>query len=871
MPYPAEITGGGVVLALTSDEVYFETAEVLSDKDMADLIARHNLEPVAEPPGLFGASFNRAFADRRWVRILDGAAPQNVVAALQGDRLVRLASPVYHRPDLPFKTALSFSDLVLVKHRGNAGRRPIAEIADATGAGNLAVVLEIEQADGVLLRLKLPTPKEQDALDVAARLANAPEVTDAHPDWMQLTSAIATTPDDPLFSQEWDMTQIAAPQGWTLSVGSASVVIAIVDTGCDLGHEDLSAKYVPIAQRRDVVAGTNTPNDDFGHGTCCASLAAAATNNALGAAGVGWNCDIMPIRMLQNAFINSEADIVAAINWATANGANVVSMSWHWPGTTSNADVAFAAAAAANLVLVAASGNSNSGMINYPATNPHVMAVGASDRIDQRKSPASPDGEGWGSQFGPQQSVMAPGVQCWAANNTNGGPSFNNNNGGPITVAGVNYPSSGTSDGKYFALMNGTSAATPHVAGLAGLLFSAYPGLTNAQVRNIIEQTADKTGGYAYANDGVHNNGTWNQEPGYGRINVFRALDYADVFIKAFPSDTGSRPISGDFWDASDVVIRQADDGIFANQPAVTGQDNYVYVRVNNAGPNDARNVSVNARAVAFLGTQFFYPSDFTAVDAIHLQPTGLVTSFPSLPAGATAIAKFKLTAAQVGTIFTGAWHSCLIANVSADNDYGSGDGPNVWDNNNLGQLNFSVLSGGGGAGAVQSLPFVTGSPLDRDRYYELVLDRSALPAGADLLLNPSPATTPFPALGQVPPPKCQTTTFLDRTRITARFCECEGILTLEAGSTFTCAGDLAEEFSVSGGVIIWQDGMQLVRIQAPVAVIGIPKAAGEIRVMDLSLRLPPATPAGTYRVVVSQRNTGGQTVGGVTFDVTVG
>lgn len=82
----------------------------------------------------------------------------------------------------------------------------------------------------------------------------------------------------------------------------------------------------------------------------------------------------------------------------------------------------------------------------------------------------------------------------------------------------------GTADGNYFALMNGTSAATPHVAGLAALLLSLYPGVTNAQVRNIIEQTAEKVGGYAYAYDGIHTNGTWHQEPGYGRINVFRAL-----------------------------------------------------------------------------------------------------------------------------------------------------------------------------------------------------------------------------------------------------------------------------------------------------------------------------------------------------------
>jgi hypothetical protein len=875
-PYPAEITGGGVVLALTPDELYFETVQALPAEELAALIARHNLEPVAEPGSLFGGSVNRAFPDRRWVRILDGAQPRAVAAALEADDRVRLASPVYNRPDLPFKTALSFSDLVLVKYRG-AGR-PITDIAGAAGTDGLEIAAEIEQPDGDLLRLRLPAPKQSDALDIAGQLSGLAGVTEVHPDWMQLISALAITPDDPLFSQEWDMTQIDAPQGWSLSEGSASVVIAIVDTGCDLGHEDLSGKYVPVAQRRDVVAGTSTPNDDFGHGTCCASIAAAATSNGLGAAGVGWGCEIMPIRMLQNAIINSEADIVAAINWAAGNGANVVSMSWYWTGTTSNADTAFAAAATAGLVLCAASGNFDSPTITYPATNPNIMAIGASDKIDQRKSPASPDGECWGSDYGPQQSVIAPGVQCWAANNTDGGASFNDNDGGPITWACVSYPSSGTSDEKYFALMNGTSAATPHVAGLAGLLLSAYPGLTRTQVRNIIEQTADKTGGYAYANDGVHNNGSWNAEPGYGRINVFRALDYADVFIRAFPSDTGSRPVSGVFWASSDIVIRQQDDGIFANQPAVAGQDNYVYVRINNAGPNAARNVTVSARAVAFLGTQFSYPGDFTAVDATHLLPAGLLTSFSGLPAGTTAIAKFRLTAAQVGMIYTDAWHSCLIASVSADNDYGSGEGPNVWENNNLGQLNFSVVASGGAmsAGGALSLPFVTGNAHDPDRYYELVIDRSALPADAELVLDPSPAAGLFPALGPAGSDggsagcKPFVTTFLDRTRITARFCECDGVLTLASGSTFTCAEDLADQLAISGGSVGWQDGVQVVRVEAAVAVIGIPRASGEIRVMEASLTLAHGTPAGAYRVVVSQRNISGQTVGGVTYQVTV-
>ncbi len=116
----------------------------------------------------------------------------------------------------------------------------------------------------------------------------------------------------------------------------------------------------------------------------------------------------------------------------------------------------------------------------------------------------------------------------------------------------------------------------------------------------------------------------------------------------------------------------------------------------------------------------------------------------------------------------------------------------------------------------------------------------------------------------------CAPLLFLDRTRITARFCECDGVLTLASGSTFTCAEDLADQLAISGGSVGWQDGVQVVRVEAAVAVIGIPRASGEIRVMEASLTLAHGTPSGAYRVVVSQRNISGQTVGGVTYQVTV-
>jgi hypothetical protein len=204
----------------------------------------------------------------------------------------------------------------------------------------------------------------------------------------------------------------------------------------------------------------------------------------------------------------TDVEVAAGIRFAAQNGARVISMSFGWnPWSHAIIDPAIQEAFDLNVVMCVATHNHNDG-ITYPATNPLVMACGASDQVDNRKSPTSPDGEDWGSNFGPEISVVAPGVLI-PTTDRQGTDGYNSTPG---------------SAGDYFMTFNGTSSATPHVAGLAALLLACDATLSNVEVRDIIEQTADKVGTVPYALTAGHPNGTWNQEMGYGRINAHQAL-----------------------------------------------------------------------------------------------------------------------------------------------------------------------------------------------------------------------------------------------------------------------------------------------------------------------------------------------------------
>ncbi len=261
-------------------------------------------------------------------------------------------------------------------------------------------------------------------------------------------------PNDPGWSLQYGLVAIRAPQGWELSTGTSSVTIAILDSGVDLGHPDLAGK---VMAGYDFVNNDNTPQDDFGHGTHVAGIAAAQGNNGLGVAGVSWGAQIMPVKVLDRFGGGSYANVAAGIVWAADHGAQVINLSLGGALPSLTLESAVLYAYNKGLLLVAASGNGGSAQVLYPARYPQVLAVGATNFSNQ---PAS------FSNYGPEVDVAAPGENIYSLGI-----------GGTFTESG-------------------TSMSASYVSGLAAILFSFISDA--GKVRGAIESSALDVGPVGY-------------------------------------------------------------------------------------------------------------------------------------------------------------------------------------------------------------------------------------------------------------------------------------------------------------------------------------------------------------------------------------
>jgi subtilisin family serine protease len=342
----------------------------------------------------------------------------------------------------------------------------------------------------------------------------------------------AYVPND-LDAQQWYLTTINAAQAWDLARGDAQVVVAIVDNAVLTSHEDLAGilwvnpgeipnnlldddlnGYTDDVNGYDVADFDNDPNPPttgtgWDHGTHCAGIAAAETDNNKGIASIGFGIRVMSVKSslsLTNG--NTLERAYEGVDYAVSANADIISMSWGGSGNSLTGQRVMTMASLNNIVLVAAAGNNNDSVPVYPGAYPETIGVGATSPTDERSS---------FSNYGSYIDLMAPG------NNI--------------------YSSIATSTTSY-ANLSGTSMACPLVAGLAGLILSADPSLTPVQVKDVLINGCENI-------DAVNPN--YIGKLGAGRINAFNSLSQ---LVVSASEPAGIRPVARLFPNPANDQVR---------------------------------------------------------------------------------------------------------------------------------------------------------------------------------------------------------------------------------------------------------------------------------------------------------------------------
>lgn len=368
-------------------------------------------------------------------------------------------------------------DSIIVKLKGELSASSIASLARDTSTKRY----EIRH---IINRVIMQVPEAESLDGFITRVMKHPLVAGVEVNGIL---AAAKVPNDPFsvagYAQQWYWyAGMNLPGAWEVTTGSRNVTIAVVDTGIRYDHPDIGN----LVQGWDFVDSDadpfdpGMPNTAFAsHGTHVAGTIGALTNNGVGVAGINWSISIMPVRVLGTYGYGTVADVASGIRWAADRGANVINLSL---GIRDSYDVlqeAVRYAANRGVILVAASGNEGASSLSYPAAYPEVIAVGAA---------ATTDSIPWFSNTGIGLDLIAPGFRVYS----------------------TNYNSlTGQLD---YAYANGTSMASPHVAGLAALMLAN--GIPSGQVREIFRETAIRE----------DDSSGWDPEYGYGFVNAYAAV-----------------------------------------------------------------------------------------------------------------------------------------------------------------------------------------------------------------------------------------------------------------------------------------------------------------------------------------------------------
>ena len=282
---------------------------------------------------------------------------------------------------------------------------------------------------------------------------------------------ISLTPNDPNYSSQVYLPYMNTPAAWDITTGNRDVKVAVLDTGINTTNTDM--KNINVSGY-NVIAGTTNYADDHGHGTMVTSVIAAQMNNAFGFAGIAPDVSFLSVKVMSSSGTGTYSDMIKGIEYAVNQGASVINMSIGGRTASSALQLAVKNAVDKGVTIVAAAGNENASSISYPAAYPEVIGVGAIDIYGNKMS---------FSNTGTGLTIMA---------------------GGSARVATFT---------DFISTATGTSFASPYVAGLVALMYSANPSITPTLVMDSISQTAKDLGPAGY-----------DTTFGYGVVDMGKAL-----------------------------------------------------------------------------------------------------------------------------------------------------------------------------------------------------------------------------------------------------------------------------------------------------------------------------------------------------------
>jgi len=376
---------------------------------------------------------------------------------------------------------------------------------------------------------------DRNALEMANLFYEMGNFVAVEPNFLQDRSP--NTVNDPKFNDQWNLentgqyggtsgSDVQAIKAWEITRSHSNMVTAIVDHGLENDHPDLPNIYEDSYD----IDYISSPSQIYGnHGMAVGGIVGADIDNNEGIAGIAPKGYLMSI---STSFWVADGQLADGIDFAWQNGADVINNSWGGGSPSTYIDDAINDAVTQGRnglgsVVVFSSGNLDLGWLPYPSSNVDVIAVGASSMCDERTSPTSCDTENWGSNYGTGLDVVAPGVLIPT---TDRQPPAGYNPNQPLHpdffVGGTILDEDDEYDNENYTIwFHGTSAAAPHVSGIASLVLSINAELTEPEVRGIIASSSEQVGNYTYTpGAGEHPDLPWNEEMGYGRVNAYRAL-----------------------------------------------------------------------------------------------------------------------------------------------------------------------------------------------------------------------------------------------------------------------------------------------------------------------------------------------------------